>query len=100
MKFLIKARIPVEMGNKLIKDGSLLTMMNEYFAKAKPEALYFTITGGKRTVVFVVNLPSADKLPEFTEPLWMGMNAELYWVPVADQKEFAKSADYFATLRK
>ncbi len=52
MKFLIKAMIPVEMGNKLIKDGSLFTRMNEYFARVKPEALYFTITGGQRTVVF------------------------------------------------
>jgi len=100
MKFLIKARIPVEAGNKSIKDGSLFTKMNEYFARVKPEALYFTITGGQRTIVFVVDVPSADKLPEYTEALWIGLNAELYWVPVADQKEFAKAEAYFATLRK
>ncbi len=98
MKFLVKVRIPAETGNKAIRDGSLFRKLKEHFAVIKPEAVYFTLTRGQRTLILVVDLPGAEKLPEFNEPFWINWNAEVTFHVIADMKDFEKAEKYFASL--
>ena len=91
MKFLVETRIPTDVGNQKLKDGSLMKEMQAYLDEIKPEAIYFALAHGKRTVYMVINIPSADKMPEIAEPLWLDWQAEVFVTPVMDAKEFEKA---------
>lgn len=91
MKFLIKATVPTEIGNKLMKDGSMMRQLQAYFNDIKPEAVYFTIGHGKRMIIMIVEMQSADKIPEIAEPLWLDWNAEVHIKPVMDANDFEKA---------
>ena len=41
MRFLIRARIPTEAGNKMVQDPNFLKKIEEYINKIKAEANYF-----------------------------------------------------------
>ncbi len=47
MRFVIRARIPTEAGNKMVKDPNFLKNLEEYMNKAKPEASYFFEANGE-----------------------------------------------------
>ncbi len=46
MRFLIRAKIPTEVRNKLVQDPNFLKKLEEYMDKVKPEASYFMPSGG------------------------------------------------------
>ena len=75
MRFLVKAATTVESGNALIKKGKLSETIQGILAELKPEAVYFTAEGGKRTIYFVVDLPDASHLPRIAEPFFLSFNA-------------------------
>jgi hypothetical protein len=51
MRFVIRARIPTEAGNKMVKDPNFLKNLEEYMNKANPEASYFFEANGERLMV-------------------------------------------------
>jgi hypothetical protein len=99
MRMMLKATIPVEAGNKAIKDGSLPRTMQSVSERLKPEAAYFLAEDGKRTALFFFNMQDASQIPSIAEPLFMGMNASLTLVPVMNaddlQKGLAEAAKNF-----
>ena len=80
MRFLVRARIPTEVGNKVVQDPNFLKKLEEYMNKVKPEAVYFLPQGGERSCAFIVNVESNDQIPSLVEPLfqWMGANVEVF----------------------
>jgi hypothetical protein len=99
MRMMLKATIPVEAGNKAIKDGSLARTMQSVTERLKPEAAYFLAEDGKRTALFFFNMQDVSQIPSIAEPLFMGMNASLTIVPVMNaddlQKGLAEAAKNF-----
>jgi hypothetical protein len=99
MRMMLKATIPVEAGNKAIKDGSLPRAMQSVTERLKPEAAYFLAEDGKRTALFFFNMQDVSQIPSIAEPLFMGMNASLTIVPVMNaddlQKGLAEAAKNF-----
>lgn len=79
MRFLIKAKIPAESGNKMVNDPNFLTKLEEYIKMIKPEAAYFVSLDGQRSQAFIVNVESNDQVPAMVEPLfqWMGASVGL-----------------------
>jgi len=79
MRFLIRAKIPTEAGNKMVRDPNFLKNLEEYMDKVKPEAAYFMPSNGDRLAAFIVNIQSNDQVPSIVEPLfqWMGANVEV-----------------------
>jgi len=65
----------------MIQDPNGFKLLENYFAKVKPEAVYFTEEGGDRTVLFVVEMASADMMPAIAEPLFQGINAKVEFHP-------------------
>ena len=53
MRFLVKAEIPIEAGNAMIRDPHFPKQIEEILADIKPEAVYFTLDGGQRTIYLV-----------------------------------------------
>ena len=60
MKFLIRAKIPTEAGNRMVKDPNFLKNLEDYMNKAKPEASYFFEADGNRVMAFIVAIQSND----------------------------------------
>jgi hypothetical protein len=91
MTFIIRAKIPTEAGNKIVKDPNFLKNLEEYMSKAKPEASYFFEADGNRVAAFIVDIKSADQIPELAEPLFQEMGANVEFHPVMSFDDLKKS---------
>jgi hypothetical protein len=90
MRFLIRAIMPTEAGNKAVQDPNFLKNLEDYMNKAKPEAVYFFEAGGERVAVFVVDMQSADQIPALAEPLFIGLGAKVEFHPAMNFDELKK----------
>jgi hypothetical protein len=82
MRVLMKMSIPVEAGNKAIKDGSLPKTMTAFVEQMKPEVAYFMPENGKRTAIFVFDLKDPSSIPIAAEPFFTNLNASIEMTPV------------------
>ena len=89
MRVLLKMQIPVEAGNEAIRSGGMPKAIKEFAERAKPEAMYFTLDGGTRTMFAVVDMASASDMPRLLEPVFMGMNARIDATPCMNAEELA-----------
>ena len=90
MRFLIRAKIPTEDGNKMVQDPNLLMKLERYRTKVKAEAAYFFEMDGNRVAAFIVDIQSADQIPILTEPLFSGMGAHVEFHPVMSLDDLKK----------
>jgi hypothetical protein len=90
MRFLIRAKIPTEAGNKMVQDPEFMKKLEDYINKVKPEAAYFLPFNGYRTAAFIVNMENNSQVPELVEPLfqWMGANVDI--IPVMNYDDLKK----------
>jgi hypothetical protein len=82
MRVMMKVSIPVEAGNKAIKDGSLPKTIIGFVERMKPEASYFAPEGGKRTAFFFFDLQDPTMIPTVAEPFFGNLNASIELCPV------------------
>lgn len=82
MRFIVRAQIPTEAGNKMVKNPKFLQDIEDYIKKVNAETAYFFEAGGERTMVFIVNFESADMIPTIAEPLFQDMGAKVEFHPV------------------
>lgn len=68
MRFLLKVNIPVEAGNRAVKEGTLGKTIQKIIESTKPEAAYFMADNGQRCGFLIVNLDNASKIPALAEP--------------------------------
>ncbi|HZA06430.1 MAG TPA: hypothetical protein VE619_01895 [Nitrososphaeraceae archaeon] len=90
VRFLIRARIPTEAGNKTVQDPNFLKKLEEYMDKVKPEAAYFLPMEGNRAMAFIVNMQSNDQVPAIVEPLFQWVNANVDVIPVMNFDDLKK----------
>ena len=91
MRVLVRAMIPTVAGNKMVKDPNFLKNVEEYIQKFKCEAAYFTEVNGNRTMVFVMDLPSPDMIPEIAEPLFQAHDANVEIHPSMNLDDLRKA---------
>lgn len=87
MRTMLQIVIPVEPGNKAIKEEALGQLFEKTFALIKPEATYFLSMHGKRCCMAVFDLKSPADIPVIAEPLFMGFNADIEFIPVMNAEE-------------
>ena len=90
MRFLIRATIPTEDGNKMVQDPNFLTKLEEYVNKVNAEAAYFFEANGSRIASFIVDVQSADQIPVLGEPLFIKMGAHVEFHPVMGLEDLKK----------
>lgn len=90
MRFLIRAKIPTEDGNKMVQDPNFLIKLEKYINKVKAEATYFFEADGNRVAAFIVDVQSADQIPVLMEPLFSGMGANVELHPVMSFEDLKK----------
>lgn len=94
MRFLVKATIPVEAGNALIRDPNWGQRIQGIIGDMQPETVYFAPSNGQRAVYMIVNLEGAHEIPRIAEPLWLAFNAAIEFVPVMTQEDFGQAAQF------
>jgi hypothetical protein len=87
MRMMMKVLIPVEAGNKAIKDGSLAKTFQQFTEAMKPEAAYFVAEGGERTAYFFFDLQDAASIPVAAEPFFMNLHALIEITPAMNLDE-------------
>lgn len=90
MRVMARISIPVESGNSGIQSGSLPKLMQQTAERWKPEAMYFTTFDGKRTAYIVFDMPESSSIPQFAEPFFMELNAEVQFAPVMNGDDLQK----------
>lgn len=90
MRFLIRAKIPTEAGNKMVQDPNFLRKLEEYINKVNAEAAYFFEANGNRIASFIVDVQSAEQILIITEPLFSGMDAHVELHPVMSLDDLKK----------
>jgi SpoU rRNA methylase family enzyme len=93
MRFLVRAQIPTEIGNKIVKNPKFLQELENYINKVKAEASYFFEAGGDRTFVFIVNIESAEMIPSIAEPLFQDIGAKVEFHPVMVFEDLKKAIE-------
>jgi hypothetical protein len=81
MRMMMKVSIPVEAGNRGVKEGILAKTVMGFVEQMKPEACYFTPADGKRTALFFFDLSDPTMLPMAAEPFFENLNAEIVMSP-------------------
>jgi hypothetical protein len=99
MRTMIKITMPVETGNRAIKDGSLPKLMNSMMEKLHPEAAYFYPEGGKRTALMVFDMKDASQIPSLVEPFFVGLDAEISLTPVMNAADLKTGLEAVAKSR-
>ena len=87
MRTLLKVSMPVEQGNKGIKDGSLPKTLQTFIQEMRPEASYFYADHGQRSALFVFDLKDPSQIPQVVEPLFTKLNASVELFPVMNADE-------------
>jgi hypothetical protein len=87
MRTLMKVQISAEAGNRGIKDGTLPEIIRKTLEAVQAEAAYFTAMDGKRTMLAVFDLKAASDIPRIAEPLFMGLNASVEFIPCMNAEE-------------
>jgi hypothetical protein len=81
MRTMLRVTIPVEQGNKAIKDGSLAKAVQAFMEEHKPEAAYFLTQNGLRTGLFFFDLKDTTDIPRIAESMFHGLNAAIEMTP-------------------
>ena len=97
MRFLVRIHLPVEEGNKMVKDPKGIKKLEAYYKKIRAEAAYFYEDGGERTMAFIVDLPSAHMIPVIAEPMFQEFNAKVEFHPVMILEDLKKG---FSMMKK
>ena len=87
MRMLMKVQFPTEAGNRAIKDGTLPDIIRKTLETAHAEAAYFTTMDGQRTMIAVFDLKAASDMPLISEPLFMGLNASIEFMPCMNAED-------------
>ena len=87
MRMMMKVSIPVEAGNKGVKEGLLPKTIMGFIEQMKPEAAYFVSEGGKRTGYFFFDLKDPSSLPLAAEPFFMNLNAAIDITPAMNVED-------------
>ena len=91
MRFLVRVTMPVEAGNSFVKGQDWQGKMDNIMGDLKPEAAYFTLDRGQRTLYLLVNVEHSYQLPAIAEPLWHTFKADVDFIPTMTQEDFGQA---------
>jgi hypothetical protein len=89
---MVSVSIPVEGGNAGIKNGALMTLVQNFLAERKPEAAYFFADeDGRRSGFMVIDVKDSSEIPGIAEPWFLALNAQVKVFPVMNAQDLASA---------
>jgi hypothetical protein len=95
MRMLLRVRMDTAKGNKAIEDRNIAGAIKDFVDKYHPEAAYFFADRGKRAASFVIDMQDSSQIPVLAEPFFMGLEAEVEFVPVMNLDDLQKGLSAF-----
>lgn len=92
MRFLIKARLPIDTREPLAGNPRLRRVVGDILDKNRVEALFFGSEAGRHCIFFVVNIAEPTRLARITDPLHDVLSAQVDFMPASDPKEIPPTA--------
>ena len=99
MRTMLKLSIPVEAGNRTVKDGSLQRLVGSVMEQLHSEAAYFFTENGRRTALMVFDMKDATQIPSIVEPFFIGLDAEVTPTPVMNADDLKAGLEAAAKKR-
>jgi hypothetical protein len=99
MKMLLRITMPNEPFNSMIKKGTIGNILDKIMSDLKPEAAYFTLDDGERSVLLVVNINKPGDYVKYAEPFFLEFDASVKY-EIAMSPEELKSAGIEAIGKK
>ena len=87
MRMMLKVSIPVEAGNRGVKEGILPETVMSFVETMKPESSYFFPEGGRRTALFFFDLEDPSMIPTTVEPFFTKLNASIELTPAMNLED-------------
>ncbi len=101
MRFLLKASIPVEAGNRAANEGRLAKTIESILADLRPEAAYFLDENGQRTAFIFFHIQHNSEIPKVAEPWMLAFNASIEIHPAMAVEDVMKAGlDIEAAVKK
>jgi hypothetical protein len=100
MKFLFEIKIPTDVGNEKLQNGSLMKDIPRVLEEIRPEATYYGVSGGRRAIYLVVELDKSSRLPEVAELFWQRLHAEVCVNLILDAEEFKEAGSGIERVTK
>jgi len=82
MRTMLRVWIPVEAGNRALKEGALQKVIESALEKLRPEAAYFFPDQGERSMLMVFDLKDVSQIVTLVEPFFSGLDAKVTLTPV------------------
>lgn len=99
MRVMVKSQLDVDAANLAIADGSIGKTFEKIFGYCRPEATYFLVEGGKRTVYAVFDMTSPDQVPVVAETLFQAFGASVDLHPVMTAADLEKGLGAWMAAR-
>ncbi|WP_327087339.1 hypothetical protein [Streptomyces viridochromogenes] len=90
MRMLLKANIDTEKSNDLIRSGKMPQVVQEILENVKPEASYFTVDHGQRTMLLFFDMKESSQMPSIAERLFLELDARVDYTPVMNPDDLQK----------
>jgi hypothetical protein len=90
MRMMLRIKMPTELGNRAIKDGSLGKLLEDTIGRLKAEAAYFIAEDGMRCAMIFFDMKDSAEIPPIAEPLFIGIGAELELMPAMNADDLRK----------
>lgn len=82
MRMMMRATLDTEASQKVVEAGRMGQVVGELLERMKPEAIYFGIDHGARTVYAFFDLADASAMPPIFEPLFGELGADITVTPM------------------
>ena len=92
MRFIARVTLPIQQGNQFCRDKEMNRKMETILSEVRPETVYFGVENGQRTLFAIVTCEHSHELPRLAEPFWLGLQANVDFIPVMNQDEFKKAS--------
>jgi hypothetical protein len=91
MRMLVHVKFPHESFNAAVQNGTVGKTMQRIIDEIKPEAVYFTEYGGRRSAVMIVDLPDPSAVPKISEPWFLSFNADVEFHVVMSPEDLGRA---------
>lgn len=91
MKMLLIVKIPNEVFNEAIRNGSVSAKIGNILEELKPSSVIFTELDGYRTCLMTVEMNDSSEIPKYSEPWFLMFDAEVHIHPYMAPEDLVKS---------